>query len=262
MPRSTEGTHESTPSTDRLTAEWFARSHDRTGMSRQTWYHPAVEALLRAGLTAEPLDGPLADLAAARGSAGLDIGETLADIEAFIDVLPAARRTEVDRVRTARCLDAWSEAFIGRMIAPSCNDSLTGLATMDFLRGRLSEVYRHCAALDMAPGAAFALVAVHALAPSSSPFIRMTDRIRIARTLRAHFPGGETIAMSEGGTAFVLTSTGPGLRDRIDAVLDTLRAGGSPGGEPTASVAALPDDQADIATRLDALSGPVNHSTR
>lgn len=262
MPRSSEETYESAPTTDRLTAAWFEQSRARTGISRQTWYHPAVEQLVESGLAGEPIGEPLAELAAARGSAGLEIGETLADLEAFLDVLPPARRQAIDHLSMAHCLEAWSEAFIGGMIAPSCNDSLTGLATVDFLRGRLSEVYRHCAALDMMPGAAYALVAIHALAPSSSPFIRMTDRIRIARTLRTHFPGGETIAMSDNGTALVLTSAGPDLDRRIDVIVATLRSEGSPGGEPTASVSALPEHQGDLADRLDTLTRPVNQRTR
>lgn len=233
---------------DRLTADWFALSHERLGTSRQTWYHPAVERIAEAVENAEPLEGPLQELAAARGNVGLDLNETLLDLEHLLEVLPPDVRSSLDALSTARCLDAWSEAFLGHQLAPACTDSLTGLATVPFLRARLEEAFRHCASLDLAISSAYALIVIHPATTSHSPFVRMTDRIATARATRARFPGGETIAMNDSGVIFVLTAAGPHLGVRADDLVDAL------GAETTATINRLPDDLPDLLDRFDELS--------
>jgi hypothetical protein len=108
----------------------------------------------------------------------------------------------------ALCL-AWSEETLGYLHQLSCEDPLTGLATLAHLRTRLTEIYRGVEQRDAttttSAGPGRALVVVE-LAP-----VRVHDRfehalhvVRAVETVRLVFPGNETVAEMAPGRIGVL----------------------------------------------------------
>lgn len=224
-------------------AAWFAASRRRLGVSEDEWYSPAVEHLLAALADDEPLAPAVAELGNARGTAGFDLRETVTDLEALIEVLPEPEAGRLNELSTTAALTTWADAFIDKVHPPACVDNLTGLATTGFLRARLEEVYRECAAADREPADAYALVVGRVRPRSTYPFVRLTARIQVARHTRAHFPGGETAVFDEPDRLLVLAPVDERLAPRVEALgaaLDAERSLAEHPGGPRCRVERLP----------------------
>ncbi|HEU4811608.1 MAG TPA: hypothetical protein VFT00_05680 [Nocardioides sp.] len=95
---------------------------------------------------------------------------------------------------------AWGEATLGYLHQLSCEDPLTGLATMAHVRGRLSELYRGELTESIGVREAYALVVVDVSRGSDGSGGSRADVLthalrahRLGETVRGVFAGPETI---------------------------------------------------------------------
>jgi hypothetical protein len=149
------------------------------------------------------------------------------DLVALAEVLPADEARRLHDLGTTAALSSWADAFIDRVHAPACVDSVTGLATLAYLRVRLEEVYRDGRARSIPAGEEHALVVVSLPPRSASPFARLAARIDGSRAVRTRFPGGETAAAVEPDLVLVLAPRDEALGrrvQRLDADLAAIRS--------------------------------------
>ena len=94
---------------------------------------------------------------------------------------------------------AWSEATLEYLHDLSCEDPLTGLASLAHVRSRLGEIYREAEITDAVVPRTHALVIVDLLFPprvAAEPghhFTRAMRLVQVSEALRAVFPGGQTL---------------------------------------------------------------------
>ncbi|MPZ63366.1 MAG: hypothetical protein GEU93_19200 [Propionibacteriales bacterium] len=170
----------------------FARLSDRSGfppIPRE--FEPVREALV----VGRDLSGPCEVLGAALAGDGWTLDEALDGLEVTF------RHVEDDAPDLAAVralLSAWSEATMEFLNGQSCEDPLTGLATLRHLRARLTEIYGAEPAHGISPAASHALVVVEPVAKTRPVRGRgMVDRelrfAAVGHTMRAVYPGSETI---------------------------------------------------------------------
>ncbi len=151
---------------------------------------------------------------------GAELGEALDGLRAtYARVLGG----EPD-FRAVRALcEAWSEETLGYLHQLSCENPMTGLASLAHLRARLSEVYRAAEEGEVSPGTSHALVVVDlpllarwlGTAGSGDPFASALLLVRLAESSRLVFPGGETIAQTGPSRLVVVASRTDRLPERV-----------------------------------------------
>jgi GGDEF domain-containing protein len=119
---------------------------------------------------------------------------------------------------------AWSEATLEFLHDLSCEDPLTGMASFAHLRTRLGELYREADHTGVPVAQAHALVVVELVLSDTGgrdehQFTRALHLVQVAETVRAVFPGGETLARVGVERAVVVVRRVP----RLGASVATLR---------------------------------------
>jgi hypothetical protein len=202
-------------SADRLRDGWRSRSM-RAGWSMPSdWWAPAVETVAEAVAGGLCTLGPGARLGRARGRAGVGLGETLDDLGALSD---AAGWPDPPLPFVRAVAEGWVDAGVAGMAAPTCEDPLTGLVSLQFLRSRLAEIYREAIAVDVPAADTHGLVLVE-LASGAPSWRRLARAVVIGHDLRAVFRGGETLTMVGSGRAAALVP----LRSRLEPQMARLR---------------------------------------
>ncbi|MGH3447579.1 MAG: hypothetical protein ACRDQA_05600 [Nocardioidaceae bacterium] len=138
-------------------------------------------------------------------AAGHEIGRGLAGDGAAIDeVLSGVDRTylavtaargEPPFAVTRAVAAAWAEESLRYLHAVSCEDPLTGLATLPHIRTRLNELYRAAERSGTAVSAEHALVMVELGSHGSkgASFDHQLRLLEVAERLRSTYSGDETI---------------------------------------------------------------------
>jgi GGDEF domain-containing protein len=137
---------------------------------------------------------------------GASLGEALSGLRATYAALGGA---VPDFEATEAMAVAWSEATLEFLSDVSCEDPLTGLASLHHLRSRLDEVYREAERDGHAVRGTHALVVVDGggVATAPLPGAAFADALRLAalsEAVRTVFPGEETIARIAPGRVAVL----------------------------------------------------------
>lgn len=152
---------------------------------------------------------------------GADLGEALHRLRSTYALVEG---TEPDfRSTQALCL-AWGEETLAYLHQLSCEDPLTGLASIAHLRARLSEVYRGCEQRGESANLTRALVVVDL--PLLANRARATDHreesfnaalwmVRLVETVRMVFPGEESIGQLTGSRLAVLAHRNAALGRRV-----------------------------------------------
>jgi hypothetical protein len=203
---------------------WRQRSLSGGWLAADDWHTPAVDAVTRAVL--HPLsDFELAQacgrLGRARGRAGVGIAETISDLAALFQALGRGDPPLRLMVSTA---DGWAEEGMAQLADGNCDDPLTGLATVAYLRTRLGEVYREAADLGTSAAQSHRLVVVSQ--PSRpDPWRRLATSILLGHDLRTAFPGGDTLSRVPGpGTSLALVRADDRMPARYAKLRRTLAA--------------------------------------
>lgn len=126
---------------------------------------------------------------------GAALGEALSGLRATYRL---CRGTAPDFEAAEALSVAWSEATLEYLHALSCEDPLTGLASLAHVRTRLDEIYREAELTDIGVPTSSALVVVELCfrEPTAVPghnFTRALRLVQVAEAMRAVYSGGKTI---------------------------------------------------------------------
>ncbi|YCK33155.1 hypothetical protein ACNF49_03330 [Actinomadura sp. ATCC 39365] len=120
-------------------SRWRGRSMAEGWSLADDWWTPAVAYAIRAATDGGDLPRACEELGAARAGAGVGINEGLGDLAALFAVTDRGEPT-FPLVRAYAA--GWAEQSFAPMSDLQCEDPLTGLATVAYLRTRLGELYR------------------------------------------------------------------------------------------------------------------------
>lgn len=169
----------------------------------------------------------------ALASDGASLGEALAGLRETFQV---ARGSAPDFAATEAFSVAWSDATLGFLQDVTCEDPLTGLASQQHLRSRLSEVYREAERSGATVRSTHALVVVDSSASARQSRRRIVDAgpvdlrfthalqlATVAEGVRTVFSGEETVArLGTHGVAALVRRT-PGLGPAVARLRGVLR---------------------------------------
>jgi hypothetical protein len=226
------------------------------GDTQGAWWTPTAEAVVAAVAGGRDPGPACARFGRQRAEDGASLPETLADLTRLYLV---AGWTEPPYGAVHSVCVAWAEESVQFLGALSCEDPLTGLATMAHLRTRLSELYRS------AERGARPLLVTHALLvvdlPDGhlDPWARAFRLADAGRCLRAVLSGGETIARAGRSRVVVVVDRGSDLPHSVAALRRLLADWPiAPDGMSGAEVRleALPRSAESAARLLDELAGP------
>ncbi len=189
-----------TPGSAGLRERWRAASLADVWLRPSDWYHPAVDAVVDA---VEAGRGPAAAaqrLGAARGAAGVGIGEALDDLTCLYRALGEPVDPEAMRAMAV----GWSE---GHETGPSkgvVRDPATGLPTVEYLGERLRETYGHAERDGTSAGELACLVVLDVALDDLDAWRRMARSATVGRTLDQVFGDGHPMAVLTDGLYVVL----------------------------------------------------------
>lgn len=174
----------------------------------------------RAGVgIAETIDDLVALFAVLAGDGGESAGAlaggggeragALAGGEGERNVLSEGRHRDPALRLVGAIAEGWAEESVSQFARGGCEDPLSGMATLPYLRTRLAEVYREAEQRGTSPAETHQLLVV-GLPSRPDPWRRLVLPILVGRDLRAAFPGGETLALAKPGPAIALV---PARRD-------------------------------------------------
>jgi hypothetical protein len=188
---------------------------------------------------------------------GADLGEALDGL-----------RTTYARVqggepgfRALRALcQAWSEETLGYLHQLSCEDPLTGLASLAHLRARLSEVHRGTEQGGESMTTSHALVVLDLPLPvmasagtaaGNDPFEAALRLVRVARIARLVFPGEETICQASSRRLVVMVARDTRLARRVGLLRDLVEDLDPQPGRARVWIEGLPSSEDGVALLLD-----------
>ena len=125
---------------------------------------------------------------------GAHLGEALSGLRTTYHLV---RRTPPEFEATEAMSVAWSEATLEYLHALSCEDPLTGLASLAHVRTRLDEIFREAELTDVPVSRSHALVVVELrLRGPQAPghqFTRALRLVQVTEAMRAVYSGGQTL---------------------------------------------------------------------
>jgi hypothetical protein len=186
---------------------------------------------------------------------GVDLGEALDGLRStFAQVLGR----EPDFPSTEALSVAWSDETLGYLHQVSCENPLTGLATLAHLRARLAELQRAAEADGLPATTGHALVVLdlpsHALSEGDAQFGRALLMARIADRARLVFTGDESIGEATPSRLLVLAPRTDDLGLRVVVLRDLIADTTSLGGAVRVWIEGLPSSHAATAALLDELA--------
>lgn len=164
---------------------------------------------------------------------GIDLGEALHGLRSTF-ALVVRRQPDFDSTEALSV--AWSDETLGFLHQVSCENPLTGLATLAHLRARVAEIMRAAEEYGERAVAEHVLVVIDQPADHRDESLnRALTMARLADRARLVFAGAETIGEASPSRLLILAERDETLGNRI-AVLNDLIAASTPPGRPTARV--------------------------
>ncbi|WP_148574673.1 hypothetical protein [Nocardioides caldifontis] len=195
---------------------WSGRERRVTESERQS-LPPRFDAVAEALAAGESPVAACAVAGRALAWDGASLGEALSGLRETWEALGGAAP---DFAAVEALSVAWSEATLEFLHDVSCEDPLTGLASLPHLRTRLSEVYREAERLGTSVRRTHALVVVQVggSAGGDVPTDGFTRALRLAAladALRTVFAGEEVIAGGGAGRVVALVRRTPELGETL-----------------------------------------------
>ena len=155
---------------------------------------------------------------------GAALGEALDALRTTFDLVLGI---EPDFASVEALSVAWSEATLEFLHDLSCEDPLTGMASLAHLRTRLSEIYREADQTGETVSLSHALVVVEMGEarrdrPTRHRFTRALHLVQVGEMMRAVFFGGETIARLSADRAAIVVRRQPSLGPSVAMLRDLL----------------------------------------
>jgi GGDEF domain-containing protein len=114
---------------------------------------------------------------------------------------------------------SWVESSLIYLHSLSCEDPLTGLASLAHLRSRLGEIYREAELRGTSVPATYALVVFEPIHQEGLPSVQCELRlIDVAECLRIVFSGGDVLGRVGPRRAAALVRRSPNLPDEVETV--------------------------------------------
>lgn len=199
---------------------WRRQSLAAGWLAEDDWWTAAVDAVAGAACREGSLRHACTMLGRDRARAGVGIAEALTDVAALFRVLGAGT-PPLDVITSLA--EGWADAGLARMSDATCEDPLTGLVSLAYLRTRLREVYRDAHQHGTCPQVTHRLVVVD-LPRRPDPWGRIALVILVGHDLRAAFPGGDTLSLSRPGPAIALVQVTDELAFRFTGLRRAVRA--------------------------------------
>jgi len=192
-----------------LRTQWWQKVADASWSCPADWAQPAVDAVCEAIAADRDVWASAERLGATRAASGVGLGEALADVDALAALVPD-RYVEV--LRRAVSL-GWAD----RVVAPhgDVSDPLTGLASAEYLKVRLGELYRGGEVSRAHVDITHALAVVRVDLSSHEVWQRALPMILVGDALRTVFDGGQTLARLGESCAVVVTERDGRLPRRV-----------------------------------------------
>ncbi|MEV4178214.1 hypothetical protein [Nonomuraea sp. NPDC049709] len=166
-------------------ARWRGRSMATGWSLADDWWTPEAEVVIKAVCGGCDLSQACWGLGAARAGAGVGIAEGLNDLAALFAV-SGAGEPPFTAVRSFAA--GWAEQSFAPIGELHCEDPLTGLVSLAYLRTRLAQLYR-------GSPAGTCLVVAEPSERVEELAERLAAALNLATALRAAFPGDETLAL-------------------------------------------------------------------
>jgi hypothetical protein len=190
---------------------------------------------------------------------GVDLGEAL---DGLRSTFAQVRRRDPDFASTEALSVAWSDETLGYLHQVSCENPLTGLATLAHLRARLAELQRGAEVSGTPAANRYALVVLDLPAHESEGgnvngdgrFGRALLMARIADRARLVFAGEESIGEASPSRLLVLAPRTDDLGLRVVVLRDLIADTTSLGGAVRVWIEGLPSSHAAMAALLDELA--------
>jgi hypothetical protein len=224
----------------------------------EDWWTPAVDALV------ESLTGSDADPVAAAERLGKEralnsvrLADALVDLNIGLDVMRISGRS---RAQLAGALaSGWADGLAGWLgrTGLGCLDTLTDLATRDYLSTRLRELYAESSAEGSTVIDKRVLVVVE-VRTATSQLITEHRMVRLGQVLGSVFTRGQTLARIAPGIAVALAHRDETLGDLLVALQLELSWSGL-GAQPASArtwLEPLPPDYFYLADLLEDISRP------
>jgi len=186
---------------------------------------------------------------------GVDLGEAL---DGLRSTFALALGREPDFGSTEALSVAWSDETLGYLHQVSCENPLTGLATLAHLRARLAEIQRGAESTDSTATERYALVVIdlphEELGRNDGQFGRALMMARMADRARLVFSGEESIGEASPSRLLVLAPRSDDLGLRVVVLRDLISGSTSLGGAVRVWIEGLPSSHAAVAALLDELA--------
>jgi len=150
-----------------------------------------------------------------------------------------------------RCyIEAYNDELLGTMTLDACEDPLTGLTALEYLRTRLAEDYREVARDGGVIADRVALVVVDTPVAGRGPLVAAIGMIEVAESLRTVFSGGETCSSLTPWRAAALVRRRPDLPRSVQLLQEVLAARGPRLGIARSWIEGLPPHESAAADLL------------
>jgi hypothetical protein len=202
-----------------------ARAKRTAAQSRRDLVPAGFEPLFDALEDGEPVFGVVEELGRAAAAEGTPLDDVLGSLEATY----GASGIVLDQppFEVARALAAaWADSSLRFLHSVSCEDPLTGLASLAHVRTRMSEVYRECDRRGVSATRTHALLVVQLHWPASvtSPFDRLMRMIDVAETLRSVYAGEEVVGQLTGSRTVALVRRDGDIGQTVSGLLGLLQS--------------------------------------
>ncbi|RNL80075.1 hypothetical protein EFL95_14270 [Nocardioides marmorisolisilvae] len=183
---------------------------------------------------------------------GVDLSEALHSLRSTF-ALVVGREPDFESTRSLGI--AWSDETLGYLHEVSCENPLTGMATLAHLRGRLAEIQRGAEARGTAAEPAHALVVVDVplLAGATDQLASSLVMAQVASQVRLVFEGEETIGEAS-PTRLLVIAERADLGNRVGTLRDLLDEVTPPDSVVRLWIEGLPATAAATSTLLDELA--------
>ncbi|MEV4159394.1 hypothetical protein [Nonomuraea dietziae] len=175
------------------------------------WWTPAVEQAIKAVNRGHGLTRACMALGDARARAGVGIAEGMTDLAALFRLLGGA---DPPLAALRSFATGWAEAGFAPIGELRCEDPLTGLVSVAYLRTRLAEIYRE--------GTARRHCLVVVTVTVADAWERVAALLHVAALLREVFPLGDTLVRLGHGRAAALTTRPRTRRLREAGVVEVV----------------------------------------
>lgn len=186
---------------------------------------------------------------------GVDLSEALHGLWSTF-ALVVGREPDFESTRALGI--AWSDETLGYLHEVSCENPLTGLATLAHLRGRLAEIQRGAESRGVGGDATHALIVVDlplvAGLGQSGQLGSALVMARVASQVRLVFEGDETVAEASPSRLLVLAERTDQLGSRVGVLRDLLSEVTPPDAVVRVWIEGLPASSVATSTLLDELA--------